>query len=42
MRVPRPDTVAPEMRGRTTQNLVSSTSRFSVLGAICAVATTLR
>ena len=29
------------MRGRTTQNFVSSTRKFSVFGAICAVAMTL-
>src|SRR6266576_1749610 len=40
MRVPRPETVAPEMRGRTTQTFVSSTRNSSVLGAICAVAIT--
>ena len=40
MSVPRPVTLAPEMRGRTTQNCVSSTRKLSVLGAICAVVIT--
>ena len=35
--MPSPVTLAPEMRGRTTQNCVSSTRNSSVLGAICAV-----
>src|SRR5262249_2419115 len=37
-----PVTLAPEIRGRTTQNCVSSTRNPSVFGSICAVATTLR
>src|SRR5262245_2846503 len=41
-RVPSPETLAPEIRGRTTQNCVSSTRKPSVLGAICAVVITLR
>src|SRR5580700_1850967 len=42
MRVLSPVTLAPDIRARTTQNLVSSTRNFSVLGAICAVVITLR
>ena len=38
--VPNPVTLAPEIRGRTTQNLVSSAKNSSVLGVICAVAIT--
>src|SRR5262245_8621900 len=41
-RVPSPETLVPEIRGRTTQNCVSSTRKPSVLGAICAVVITLR
>src|SRR3984957_13175694 len=37
MSVPRPVTLAPEMRGRTTQNFVSDARNSSVLGAICAL-----
>ncbi len=38
--VPRPLTLAPEMRGRTTQNCVSATRKLSVFGSICAVVIT--
>src|SRR5215471_8688901 len=41
MSVPSPEMFAPEMRGRTTQNSVSSTRKLAVFGSICAVVTTL-
>ena len=40
MSVPSPETVAPEMRGRTTQNFVPSTRKSSVFGSICTVTIT--